>query len=244
MGERKGRLAVCCGLAILLLLYIATGRSQSQSKKAGDDEEQIEPQPLAPPPATPAEKAMRGKIGAFFNTGGKGPALDSDERPFGKPGPATIADPTPRAALPFAEASVVILGRVVDTQPYLSEDKRAVYTEVAVHVDELLKVNSVFNTQEGDVIVLVERGGAARLANGRVVIHPVYGIGTPLRRGGQYVLFLRSADIIPRFFVWTAWELRGSRVVATQVFSFSQQKSELLNMDASRFLETVRAAAR
>jgi hypothetical protein len=193
-----------CLLLLATTWCIAGGQSQSQPKKAGVEEEQIEPQPLAPPPATAAEKAIRDKIGAYFGTGGQGPPLDSDEWPFGMPGPSTFVDYTPGPALPFAMASAVILGHAVSTQPYLSENRRAIYTELAVQVEEVFKVGSGLNTQKGDELLLVERGGSVRLANGRVVAQPVHGGGTPLRRGGRYVLFLTSTATLPRFFVYGA----------------------------------------
>jgi hypothetical protein len=117
------------------------------------------------------------------------------------PGPGTAVGFAPGPALPFGEASVVILGRPINAQPYLSE-------------------------------------------NGRVVTQPAGAIGTPLQRGGRYVLFLWSTETIPRFFVHGAWELRAGRDLAIQVHSFSEQKSELLSVDEKSFLEAVRAAAR
>ena len=244
--ERYGKLAMFCGLAIVLLLCIASGQSQSQSQKAkgGDKEEQIEPQPLAPPPATAEERALRDRIGARYNVGGMGPTLDSEERRVGMPGPVTSIMPTPVPPLPFAESSLVILGRATRRQPYLSQDRRSIYTEVTVLVEEVFKTSSTLNTRKGDALILLEPGGSARLPNGRVITHVVRGTGAPLQGGGRYVLFLLScAEDVPRFFIRTAWELRADRIIATQVHALSG-RDELLGKSPESFLATVRASAR
>ena len=52
--------------AVRAAARIAAVQSQSQPKKATDEDEEIEAQPLAPPPATAAEKAERDRLGEAF----------------------------------------------------------------------------------------------------------------------------------------------------------------------------------
>jgi hypothetical protein len=218
-------------------------QSQSQSKKAGGDEEQIEPQPLAPAPATAAGKAIRGKVSTRFN-GTSGPALDSSEAAGYPPPPPNIALSVPMPPLPFGRSSIAILGEVVKTQPYLSEDKRQLYTEFTVRVNEVFWTSSGFAVNGGDTVLIVREGGSLRLPDGRVVTRVLRGRGNALQGARKYVLFLGDTPGIARYYVETAYELHSGRVIPTEVHCSLQEANDLSAKGEQGFLATVRAAIR
>ena len=82
------------------------------------------------------------------------------------------------------------VGVVKNVQTYLSEDRRGIYTEYTVAIEEVLKDESGLSLYPGTTIALDRMGGAVRLPTGRVLRDVVKGNGPPLIPGRRYVLFL------------------------------------------------------
>jgi hypothetical protein len=252
MEERRGRLAVLCGLAILLLLYIATGQSQSQSKKAADDEEQIEPQALAPPPATAAEKAARDRVGEHFDPS---TGLQNQRRPLDEP-PQPGDPPLPPIdeglfpvlpALPYAETSIAVLGHVAAVRTYLTPNRLSLYTEYSIEVEEVFRAESGIAVKQGDAVLVVRRGGTAKFPDDRVIRWEPSNTSRQLRQGRRYVLFLTRNPNISRYVVTTAYELKSGRVLVTRAAGLAssngQAVRQLTAMNETEFLSAVRVAA-
>lgn len=92
--------------------------------------------------------------------------------------------------LPLNEADTVVLGEVIQRQPFLSADRKGIYTEYTLRIIEVIKAAQSFLVS-GESITLARAGGEARLADGQVVRHRIVNDITP-SIGKQYLLFLVS----------------------------------------------------
>ena len=71
--------------------------------------------------------------------------------------------------IPAADSAVVVVGRVIKVQPYLSSDRSRIYTEMTVAVDNLLKGNEQNRVAANKTVVIDRLGGMIELKTGRIV---------------------------------------------------------------------------
>lgn len=136
-----------------------------------------------------------------------------------------IADPTnvgemimyndPRAGLtdlPVGDSDLIVEGRVLSAEAFLSDDKSAVYSEFSVRVSRVLKSAPSLSVAAGGTLVAERLGGRVRYPSGKIVRYRVAGEGSPTE-GGEYLFFLkRSAE--GNYAIVTAYGLRGNTVFA------------------------------
>jgi hypothetical protein len=150
------------------------------------------------------------------------------------------------SALPVAQSSVVVLGKVTDARAFLSGDKTDVYSEFTFQIEEVIKGDGSAALVPGASITADRRGGGVRFPSGRIQRHAVAGMHLP-EADGRYVLFLKSEGAGQDFVILTGYELGGGKVSAldaTEVvdertklpFSVYEGKSEV------EFLQAVRDA--
>jgi hypothetical protein len=142
--------------------------------------------------------------------------------------------------IPVSQSDVILIGTVVDSQAYLSDDKTGVYSEFGIHVGEVLKGGLSIP------IISAERfGGAVRFPSGVIQKYRASGQGMP-KHGRRYLFFLKKNDQDDDFSILTGYELRGEKIVPLD--GSSQQGNERLafdsykGVDVSSFLRTVRNA--
>jgi hypothetical protein len=122
-------------------------------------------------------------------------------------------DPT---ILPTASHDVIVLGTLLNTQPYLSANRTAIYTEYQLYVEEIFKPSQEDLSLEQGRLVIDRPGGVLRMRSGRVISSTESGTGMarPLDVGRRYVLFCRlihdQRDLILGF----AFELRDEKAYA------------------------------
>lgn len=102
------------------------------------------------------------------------------------PPPMTTVTLKPMSELPLDQSDTVILGEMTHMQPFLTYDRLGLYTECTITVLETIK--SAFPITS-EAIVLLRRGGEARLPDGRVVKWIVRGDGGLPVVGRQYLFF-------------------------------------------------------
>src|SRR5215217_6393249 len=68
--------------------------------------------------------------------------------------------------LPADKSDLVVEGTVTDSAAFLSNDKGAVYSEITVHLSDVLKDSSNFNAKKGDSIETERFGGRVKYPNG------------------------------------------------------------------------------
>jgi len=106
--------------------------------------------------------------------------------------------------LPVNWSNTIVVGSVKRIQPYLSEDKRNIYTEYTISVTEVLKDAKGLSLNAASTISLDRMGGAIRLNSGRVLRDVVHGNGAPLIPEHKYVMFL-TYDIRGAWFRSFKW---------------------------------------
>jgi hypothetical protein len=169
-------------------------RSGPQSQPSRQDLDQPSPIDIAPEPTDPTERAIRTIRNRLHNDTFPAPnpsctptatrrakndgcmALPTlEELPEGVPSKVTIVDLAPFGPepilreLPVNWSNTIVVGTVNRIQPYLSEDKRNIYTEYTISVTEVLKDAKRLSLNAASTIALDRLGGAIRLNSGRVL---------------------------------------------------------------------------
>lgn len=139
------------------------------------------------------------------------------------------------AGLPASESEIVIIGEVLDAQAFVSNNKKGVYSEFTVRVDEILKNNSI-NVAKGSLISIDREGGFVEYKNGKRRLSKIGGYVMP-RVGRQYVLFLKNPDESPNYEIITGYELKVDGVVN---LNGSEQFRTYAGMDEAAFIKAVR----
>ncbi len=126
-------------------------------------------------------------------------------------GVGLIDEIPPPPAIPSAESDLVIVGKILDVKASLSNDKRGIYSEYTVRVEEILKGNGSNKVAPGKEITIDRAGGSVIYPNGQKVFYRVSGKNLPLV-GSEYVLFLTNDKQSPNYEILTGYELKDSRV--------------------------------
>lgn len=108
--------------------------------------------------------------------------------------------------LPVEQSTTVVIGKVSEARAHLSENKSAVYSEVVVEVQKVLKDSAGV----GSTVVAERDGGRIRFPSGSVFRYFVIGLGIP-EVGHSYLLFLKQLED-GDFSIITGYELREGRV--------------------------------
>lgn len=125
---------------------------------------------------------------------------------------AAVSDHTPpEQPLPTGSSDAIIIGEVIDTKAFVSEDKTSVYSEFQTRIDEILKNSDTAPLTPGESIDVLRPGGGVRLPSGEVPLLYVEGRGYP-RTGRRYVLFLKYDQLSQSYYIATGYELRDGKV--------------------------------
>ena len=122
--------------------------------------------------------------------------------------PFTILDFGPTPELPYANSDVIVVGNITHLQPFLSADKKNIYTEYTLHVVQPVKNAVAVSVLTGDSLSLVREGGAARFSDGHVV-QRVLRNGVEPVLNQQYLLFLRYRAPLEAFSYKKIWLIRA-----------------------------------
>lgn len=114
--------------------------------------------------------------------------------------------------LPTDKSDLIVEGTVTDSAAFLSNDRGAVYSEITVHVSDVLKDSSNLNAKNGHSIVTERFGGRVKYPNGQIVRYGIVGQGFPAK-GRKYLFFLSRAGQ-GNYNLLTAYELQGNKVQA------------------------------
>jgi hypothetical protein len=93
-------------------------------------------------------------------------------------------------ALPIAESEIVVVGTIGTAQAHLSENKRNIFSEFTVTVEDVLK-SKIQGVEQGSVLTIDRVGGHVKYPNGQRVLFRIAGLNMP-QTGGRYLLFLTS----------------------------------------------------
>ena len=241
-----------------------------QSQPSGQELDQPSPVDLAPEPADPTERAIRAIRNRLHNdslssrtpnctpTAANRAKNDGcvalptlEELPESIPSKVTIVDLPPFGRepilweLPVNWSNTIVVGTVKRIQPYLSEDKRNIYTEHTISVTEVLKDAKGLSLNAASTIALDRMGGAIRVASCRILRDVVHGNGAPLVAEHRYVLLL-SYDVRGVWFRSVkCWELLNGVAVPVDpgdVATAQAGRSLFAGMNEATFIIAVRDA--
>jgi hypothetical protein len=147
---------------------------------------------------------------------------------------STRVDEIPRPPdIPILESRIVVVGEVLNSQAYLSNDKSGVYSEFNIRIEEVIKNNDFDTVIEGSLITADRMGGLVKYPNGQKILYSVDGKAL-LRKGRRYVLFLWNNDKSPNYYL-----LRGYELTATGALPLDGGK-KFEGIDETNFKKTIR----
>ncbi|MDQ3634215.1 MAG: hypothetical protein M3405_06860 [Acidobacteriota bacterium] len=112
----------------------------------------------------------------------------------------------PSETIPTEKSNLIVTGQIVSGEAFLSNDKRAVYSEYTVAIEEILKGDNP-NFTAGSTITIDRFGGYVRYPNGQKVLYEISELGLPTV-GSRYVLFLKTSGQSPNYQIITGYEIK------------------------------------
>lgn len=109
--------------------------------------------------------------------------------------------------IPAKESNVILIGTVLDSQAFLSNDSSGVYSEFMTQIETVFKNKSKQNLNSGEVIAVEREGGIVRYSEGNSVRYKIPGRGSPVKNS-KYIFFLKE-NTDNSLEILTAYELRG-----------------------------------
>lgn len=113
-------------------------------------------------------------------------------------------------AIPIQQSDEIVIGTVKTGQAFLSNDKKGVYSEFSILVENILKPSATLH--EGEEIKVERAGGAVRFPSGRVQRIEVHRGQEMPRLEGQYIFFLKKLDEERNYKILTAYELIENKI--------------------------------
>lgn len=99
----------------------------------------------------------------------------------------------PDPSIPPNFVAAVVVGTVINASGYVSEDRKHVYSDYAIRVDEILKQDATANLKLGASLIVSRHGATVLFPSGLIRHYVVMGRGA-LKVGAQYLLFLWKLD--------------------------------------------------
>lgn len=140
-------------------------------------------------------------------------------------------------AIPVKESELIVIGKVLDAAAYLSDNKKNVYSEFTVQIDEILLDTTGKIKKEGSVTVDRE-GGFVEYENGLKRFHCIAALSMP-QVGGNYILFLKNPEKGPNYEIINGYELKDGGVIN---LTASTETRSYFGMDQTVLLSKVRKA--
>jgi hypothetical protein len=140
-------------------------------------------------------------------------------------------------AIPIKESEIIVIGKVSKVSAHLSNNKKTVYSEFTVQIDEILGDTTGKIKKEGS-ITMDREGGFVEYKNGLRRLHFIGGLPMP-QVGGKYILFLRNGDKSPNYDIINGYELNDGGV---RYLTGSDESIPYSGMDPTVLLSKVRKA--
>lgn len=159
--------------------------------------------------------------------------------PHPNDGGAMVYDEMPPAPLfPVSDSDLIIIGRTISGDAFLSNNKRGVYTEFAVQIDQMLKNDTGTKLSVGVSVFTDRAGGFVRYRDGKKLIYKI-AEHRMLWTNSSYLLFLSSDKQSPNYKLLTGYELVGDRI---EQLDTGRSFEEFKNMTRSNFIDMIRTA--
>lgn len=137
----------------------------------------------------------------------------------------SFADRPATEPLPVAGSDDVVVGAVSSYQSFLSSDHTAIYTELYVTVERVLKSRS-YDVSPGSVLTILKSGGALQ-HNGKLLkFAPTGSMTEELDIKERYVLFLKSEPKLSAYRDLEAWRLENNHAVPMDLGQRASSRTE------------------
>ncbi len=113
-------------------------------------------------------------------------------------------------AIPVNESELIVIGQVLGAAAHLSNNKKNVYSEFTVQIDEILR-DTTGNAKKEGFVTLDREGGFVKYRKGLRRLHRIGGLLMP-QVGGKYILFLKNREKGPNYEIINGYELRDGGV--------------------------------
>lgn len=130
-----------------------------------------------------------------------------------------------KSPMPFDASDCVVVGTVSAGQSYFSNDRRSIYSEFKLSVQETIKASNAPYVRVGDAIDIQRKGGVIRLQSGKVLTRAVLANSLP-QIGGRYLLFLKYNRDTEDYGVLTGYQLEGNEVYRLDDLNFSESSHQ------------------
>lgn len=145
-------------------------------------------------------------------------------------------DMLPVEGIPIIESEMIVVGKILGAEAFLSNNKKGVYSEFTLRIEDILK-NDARNIIEGNQITFDRQGGVVRYKNGKTRVYKIRPYGMP-KVGQRYVFFLKNPEKSPNYEIVTGYELKSNNTVSN--LDDFPQFEEYAGKDEMSFLKTVR----
>jgi hypothetical protein len=157
-------------------------------------------------------------------------------------GPATpetlyVDEAGPAEALPVEESQTIVVGTIASFQPYLSNDRTFIFTDVRVCVDEFLKAEGA----PTPMLTFERAGGVLVLSDGQRLVVSGAGAIRGTRVGRRYVLFLGRQPSTDIYSLLQAYDVTDGRARGMERAGIA---SSVEGLQADVLLERIRTALR
>jgi hypothetical protein len=140
-------------------------------------------------------------------------------------------------AIPVKESELIVIGKVLEAAAHLSNNKKNVYSEFTVQIEEILR-DTTGNIKKEDSVTVDREGGFVEYINLMRRFHAVGALSMP-RVGGKYILFLKNREKGPNYEIINGYELKDGGV---RVLTHSPETIPYFGMDQTVLLSKVRKA--
>lgn len=140
-------------------------------------------------------------------------------------------------AIPIKESELIIIGSVLEAAAHLSNNKKNVYSEFTVQIEDVIK-DANGNIKKDRSITTDREGGYVEYINGLKRLHQIGGLLMP-QVGRKYLFFLRNRERGPNYEIINGYELKDGGVVN---LTGSSESKPFFGMDRTLLLSKVRKA--
>jgi hypothetical protein len=130
-----------------------------------------------------------------------------------------------RDPLPFYRSDTVVTGTVTAGQAYLTNDKRAIYSEFEVTLIDSIKKPNNLSLAPGDPIFIERKGGRIRLNSGKILVRGDETRSMP-QIGKKYLFFLIHNPGTEDHSLITAYELGLAGVYRLDDYKYQESAHE------------------
>jgi hypothetical protein len=113
--------------------------------------------------------------------------------------------------MPFDASDAVVVGTVTAGQSYFSNDKRVIYSEFKLKLQEIIQNSDTVYLRANDSIDIQRKGGAIRLPSGKILTRALRADSMP-QIASRYLLFLKYDQATEDYTVLNGYQLTGNEV--------------------------------